>query len=340
MKNNSIISIEKFIAAIVIMTFHMYLFDEKALFTIGVGGWIFVELFVIITGFYTSKRFCINKCENIYKSCLFYTIRKWLKIVPFSIIAVAIQWGTLAIFQIKEGLWGIKDVLFLFLGDMPFEMLLINTHKDGVPFVEPLWYLVVLFFLLPFFIMFLFKVERYLKVLVSLLFCLVYYGIFGVENYPRMPMSIFRMAAALFIGYLIFEISNYISNTVERNTANQLLVNAVAMFSLLIAILFVFMNIAVNRIILILICINLVLVLPSIAFPTVNSKAFDYLGIISVPIFVFNYPVGTMVELFIGGSMITKIVCYYLITAALSIVATYVFDRLKPFDGIINKLKY
>ena len=128
---NNIADIEKFIAALIIMTLHRDVVGIRSDVYYFNDGWIFVELFLLITGYYTARHFEAEPTDNPFKSAFAYEMKKFLPILPYTAVAVATQWLVFGVVQVKNHSWSLKDFVFLFAGDFPFEMLLLNTADGG-----------------------------------------------------------------------------------------------------------------------------------------------------------------------------------------------------------------
>lgn len=91
-KRNGLISMMKFIFAIIIVLFHGNSIKGENKFLIAYNGYICVEFFFIVSGYFFAKLVerDWNKKTNIYKDNVNIIIRKLKKFLPFTIVASAI----------------------------------------------------------------------------------------------------------------------------------------------------------------------------------------------------------------------------------------------------------
>ena len=96
-KNNrmAIVDLWKFIAAVMIMIHHLYYlspaFEGKDY--PGYFAWIYVEFFFILTGYFTYRHFAgRDRQENLVRSSLSYTYRKFKPFLPYTTIAITLQY--------------------------------------------------------------------------------------------------------------------------------------------------------------------------------------------------------------------------------------------------------
>ena len=236
MKNrNNIVDIEKFIAALVIMTLHrdvvLGFYADEYTFA---GGWIFVELFLIITGYYTTRHFAQMSDGSVPKNNFIYTIRKFLPILPYVWVAVSIQWLAFIISQVHNGMYAIKDVIYVFMNNIIHGMLLINITGGGNPFVTSMWYLMALLVVLPIFNLVCCMKDRYSKITVAFLYCAIYYGTMGVEAIIDFPQNLLRVMAGLLLGCLIYEMADLAGGHIKN--ISEIIANIIAVAAFLLTV--------------------------------------------------------------------------------------------------------
>ena len=88
-KRNGIISLWKFLFAIVIAFFHCSQFYQDLKNPFFYGGYIAVEFFFIVSGFYLAKKLIKEKYDtkNIVGETIKYIFKKILKLFPYILIA-------------------------------------------------------------------------------------------------------------------------------------------------------------------------------------------------------------------------------------------------------------
>lgn len=84
------VDLARFICSLIIMTFHLnVLWGWNYPFQ---GGGIFVEFFLIITGYYTAKHFDNKKYNNPMKESIIYTLNKFIPFLPYTIITTILMY--------------------------------------------------------------------------------------------------------------------------------------------------------------------------------------------------------------------------------------------------------
>ena len=216
-QKNSLIELERFLACTAIFFFH-----QGFLFT---SGWVFVEFFYILTGYFSLKHFAINKSKNQmsdehYANHVFrYSIKKFIQIFPFIGCSMLLT----AITNISDGkIYGIKQLVIYaiiffenLLGLTGYSVLqrniVINEYFTYGWMIDGIfWYTAALFVALPIFLWSARKLEQSMgiwifTVLPSLLYgvCIVRYN--SLSGWPTTDpyvyfMLNFRALAGLLLG--------------------------------------------------------------------------------------------------------------------------------------------
>ena len=91
----AIVDLWKFIAAVMIMVHHLYevapVFENRDY--PGYFSWIYVEFFFILTGYFTYRRFARkDRREDVFRSTLSYTWQKFKPFLPYTTIAITLQY--------------------------------------------------------------------------------------------------------------------------------------------------------------------------------------------------------------------------------------------------------
>lgn len=84
-EKNSFLELWRFIAALLIMATHMYNFGVDNYYFR--ETWIYVEFFLIITGFFTAKHFDGHNCDDYMLEALRYTWSKYKPLLPYTSMA-------------------------------------------------------------------------------------------------------------------------------------------------------------------------------------------------------------------------------------------------------------
>lgn len=137
-EKNSMANLWKFIAALFIMNTHLYhLGSEYGLQYLGHGGWIFVEMFFIYSGYFACAHFTRIEEGNVFVNALKNVWSKFKKIFPYTTASIIILYLLCCVQYFDKG---IKAVLESFI-NIPIDLLLINSLFDIKNINEPLWYL-------------------------------------------------------------------------------------------------------------------------------------------------------------------------------------------------------
>ena len=112
----------KFIASCLIMTYHIFIFGLRN-YHFGTA-WIYVEFFLIITGFFTARHFSTVKTEEPMKIAIRYTINKFLPLIPYTTIATVLMYLLLLVPLLVNGQLNFEEFLLSFTTDMPFDLLI------------------------------------------------------------------------------------------------------------------------------------------------------------------------------------------------------------------------
>lgn len=142
-----------------------------------VGGYLAVEFFFILSGYFATKR-AMMYSEADYKSAISWTWRKFQRIFTYVIPAVAIHYLANA-FVSRTGLFGtVKSLLY-----SVFEMMLMPATGLYESFlVWPLWYLSAMLILLPLFYSAMLKWRNFFLYVLCPVLVLLIYGWFSVTT--------------------------------------------------------------------------------------------------------------------------------------------------------------
>ena len=153
----------RFIAALIIMAYHI--------FHTGVGedllheAWIYVEFFLLITGYYTAKHYSKTDVVNHSKDAFQYTLKKFIPLFPYALIVTVFGWITQGGAGIILYGWTWNNFIINLMGDFIFDVLLISD-SFGEPLIGPLWYVSAMLIVFPFFCLLVQIKNRYTKVLI------------------------------------------------------------------------------------------------------------------------------------------------------------------------------
>lgn len=242
---NPNIELCRFIAAIVIAFHHTEKIGGHEFFDayrIAPGGWIFVEFFFILSGYFMTKHFErieVSKNDKIEKYVVIYAVRKLLKIVPYAAIGIIID----AVAQIGCGDIEKGDMWNLVV-ELPLHFLLlkgINILRFDIN--APLWYLTEILIVMPLLALFCLRYRYFYKYIASWIFPLVIYTVifllFGNIQYWGKYWAIncmMRAFADLMLGSVVYYLSECLRTKIITNNKRIILtIIEIMLFTCLVA---------------------------------------------------------------------------------------------------------
>lgn len=337
---NSIIELYRFVAVLIIMAHHV------GVTGIGIDnpffdGWIFTEFFMILTGYLTCKHYdCIATDDwSISKRSIYYTIKKLKSLMPYYIGITVLAWVTTNYLVAVNG-GGISGFVRGFFGDFIFDVLMISEVYSH-PGVAPLWYVAALAIVFPIFAIIVQIKDKYFVMLISLVYPLMYYGFAGLYGRRDFPNDYLRLLAGLMLGAFVY----LLAKELEKNeiTINKIVGNVLLFVTMIFPIASCYSN--KNQFWLDLLCM---VVMVGLAFSNrcfavrVSNSIIDFLGTITMPLFMIHWYVGTLVEIggqFVPMTTVVKVVLYYVLSIAMSIIAWLIvntFSKKRLGNEVIN----
>lgn len=328
------VDLAKFLAAIMIIVYHM---PQVNVAEHSMGGWIFVEFFLIITGYFSTKHFDGIRYTNRIKESLVYTVKKFVPYLPYTVLATVLVYIWELLPDLLSGEAGIKSILVYFSKDFLFEIMLI-MESYGNSNVIPLWYLSALLLVFPLFSLLIQITNRYGILLLSLSYALVYYGICGVNGDRTHPNDLFRVFAGLCLGAVIFETLYIFKYYVVK--INKVLLTIIEGMTYFAAILFTVKDYS-TRFVLLCFVVCLSIMLSNLSYSNrIRGKVVAYLGKVSLPIYAFHWFIGLLVAYFsnmFGWDNSYRIILYLGGTLAISALVMYWVDHWTWFRNAIQK---
>ena len=272
-----------------------------------------------------------------------YTIRKLLPLFPYACISSVCGWILRGLHGLLCEGWIWKKFVINFLGDFPFDILLLISSY-GYPMITPLWYLSAMLIVFPLFCLFVQIKNRYTKLLSAILLTLLFYGWNGVSGERTYPLDMLRVMAGMLLGVVIYEFSVVFKAHILRVPKKLLtVVEALAFAFPFFCCLnnYVSRGFTNTRVYLLCYCIFLLLCLPGFTYSAgIKGKLFDYLGRLSMPIFIFHWCVCMTVNLLAelnGWALSLKIILYYALTLLVSVVLMALIGRWRWWNGLLKK---
>lgn len=293
-KHNGIIGIWKFIFAIVIMLFHsrrLYIDLDTSLFK---GGYIAVEFFFIVSGFYFAKNTLKEyyKKETIGKETINLIWKKIKVFFPYILVAylinviVKIIFSKFKIVSIVNSIWNL-----LLLKEFGFR---------GPIYSGQLWYLSVIFISL--FILYP-LVKKYKKNFIQLYSPIIVIFILGALNRYKLGLDhsyanwigymntgILRGFADINIGMLIYLLNEKLKN-VEYTKLGKIVLSLISEGLLILVLLITskmknFVHYDYVMLLFIVVSVTIMVSKKTIEYELLSNKISNYLEKISLPIFI------------------------------------------------------
>lgn len=321
---NSVLELWRFLAALLIMATHMYHFGiDNYYFR---ETWIFVEFFLIITGYYTRRHFDHNAYENKMQASLRYTWKKFKPLIPYTsvatvsayIIYVSQAFRNRNFSRAVSAVWGgVADLLLI-------------TESYQTPLVLPLWYLSAMIMIFPLFGVLMQLKNRYWILYFSFIYPLIFYGLRGVTGGVEVPHDMFRVMAGLMLGAFAYEI-NVICDCSLRKISVAKLTIAEFLF-LVFAAVSSCMHWPLRRLVLILFVFGLGILLSERSLSCKwNNRFADFLGRLSIPVYTMHWVVGTIINIMVENKYLNcrteEILIYYAGTILISLLIYFTISN-------------
>ena len=266
-----------------------------------------------------------------------------MPLFPYALITTLCGWITQGVVGLLYSEWTWKNFIINFMGDFAFDVLLIsNTYSH--PLIAPLWYISAMMFVFPFFCIFVQIKNRYTKVLICIIYPLMYYGWNGVTGNREFPHDMLRVFAGLMLGLLLYEFSVIFENHIRRTP--KMIITIIELLAFTYPIYcsyrnFVERGFTTTRLYLLCFFINLLFCLPGFSYTEkIEGKIFYYLGRLSMPTFIVHWYVGTLVNLF-GNAYRwdgnRRITIYYIATIIISIVLMFLIEHLRKWSEFLKR---
>lgn len=209
----------RFLSAILIMLCHMYMLDGSLVDWPFKGGYIAVEFFFFLTGYFTVAHWDKLKkaedftTENAAQYATKYMAQKILKVVPYTTLTFIITYSYF--FILNNDISIRKSLVSAAVWDF---LLLQTTGLSFYNYIQPIWYISALLIVLPVFSFICIKFNDEFKYIIVWMAPSLIYGYFcklgrGIAS----DHVLLRTFAGLCIGALCFYISKYIKANKQFN---------------------------------------------------------------------------------------------------------------------------
>lgn len=295
----AIVDLWKFIAAVMIMIHHLYYlspaFEGKDY--PGYFSWIYVEFFFILTGYFTYRHFARQDSrENIVRSSLSYTWRKFKPFLPYTTIAVTLQYLLSAPYtELLQG--NFRKFLYSF-ADYPLEVMLLGETHVSQQRLVPIWFLSAMLIVFPLIGLLVQLKNKYLILLISGAYPLFYYGRVTLGN-RVWPDDLLRAAAGLLLGVFLCVLCDIVreKQMIPQSQNVAKLLTAAEIVCMLLAFLFIIRaDKSLWRVIILLFAAGLSVMLSRRSLTAkLKSPVIAYLGKLSMPMFIWQWVTATIV---------------------------------------------
>lgn len=319
MKRNSIVELWRFIASIIIVLHHSFQIELTGYpFQ---SGFIWVEFFLMLTGYFTFKHFIGvdgTSLEVISVNSIKYTVKKFSVFIPYTTIAL----GTVCIrniFVLKNGIAHniiclIQECFYLF--------------QEDARLIYELWFFSALLIVFPIFCCLCQIKSKHFLYILSFTYVLLYCNIAKVLNHYTIPYSFFRVINGLLLGVLICYFSSILKQ-ISFSKTRKVCLTLIELATLALAVLATYRNWSYYTFILICLVVGTVLMLSDVSYTKVFSNSyFVWLGKLSLIIYIVHVPVAKIImSTGIGFKNIQLV--YLLGTVVVAIVLNLVVENIR-----------
>jgi len=301
----SMVDLIRFICAVSIVIHHyaiMYYIDpngtpNNARFR---SAFVLVEIFLILSGFFVANHFkkpSRAKLETKFKTSVQYTLTKYKAYLP--LVALSLILGLIYSF-IDRGFS--LNALSNELAKFPFELSFNSVfyHSFTVIVHNPvLWYLSATFIIFPIFCTLSNTSKKYLRNWLYFVFIIIYYTTFWSGDFFSWP-ALIRVFAGLALGQLLFDFVNYLK-TLKLKKSTKIALQIVEIFCLWSIIDLIIKrgdplrptinNPTIFNFLLASFTSLSLLLSKQTCTNKIHSNFFLFLGKISLPLFIFHYPI-------------------------------------------------
>ena len=296
----AIVDLWKFIAAVMIMVHHLYVvapaFENRDY--PGYFSWIYVEFFFILTGYFTYRRFARkDRREDVFRSTLSYTWQKFKPFLPYTTIAITLQYLLSAPYgELIRG--SFRKFLYSF-ANLPLELMLLGEAHTSDQRLVPIWFLSAMLLVFPIVALISQLKNKYLILMISGLYPLFYYGRVKLAN-RIWPDDLLRALAGLLLGVFLCVLTDMIreKKLIPQGKAATRLLTATEIVCMLLATLFIVRSDkSLWRVIILLFAVGICVMLSGSSLTSkLRSPVIAYLGKLSMPMFIWQWVTATGIK--------------------------------------------
>lgn len=325
---NVTVEFMRFFAAISILFLHSHVLISDISNNLCLNGWLYVEFFLILTGYFTAKHFekVEYEREKLVERSLKYTYLKFKPMIPYIIITVIGSWVSFTLTQLIYSGESIVVLIYKVFKQVPFEILLLPS-RDSNFFVIPLWYLSALLIVFPIVVLFVQIRNRYVVLWGAILYSVVYYGVVGIVDEREIPFCWLRIIGGLMLGIALFEGMAIIQETKMSTGLKYGKALAIILFAFLGVL--IYFNVSMKRSIVLgfLFCLGSLFAnkdkkpkdAPTNDKSSLFARVMLYLGEISMPMYILHWFVAMLIGLILPKlAPNIKMILFVILTIVLS----------------------
>ena len=340
-KRNGIISLWKFLFAIVIVFYHGARFYDKNSNPFFYGGYIAVEFFFVVSGFYLAKKALNNFEESSTKEMYKYLIKSIKKLAPYILISFIFA----LLIELKFNSLKKHDLI-----NSIYSLLLLRQTGIRAPsFFGYTWYIGVMFIsiiiLYPLFHKYKEKFIKYISILIIMIGVGYMSQNYGTLNLYATEWNGFffggtlRGIVEMNIGAVIYLLSKYINNF-EFTRAGNIILTIVGEFLMIFVLIII--NYATNptnydfsMLLFISISILIFSLGKGLEYKLLSNNLFYYLEKLSMPLYLNHYFLITIINLAEPFSTINPVnqsLLAVIISIIFSIIEMKLIDSLNKYN--------
>ena len=325
----------RFVACMFIVYYHArpVIFSDASLDYHFSGSLLFVELFLMITGYFTFKHFLKENVRSSFrvkfKRSMSYTAKKFKAYIPYILLSVLTFYILLVIFYKPNTATAFFNIFDTFFSDL----FLLGSVKAGQYLI--IWYLSAVMLIFPIFCTLCQAKNKTLLFYGLSIFCVLYYLLLN-GNISKNPLTLVRAFAGLSLGALLCPLSEMVKKYKYKKWFTFFLsgMELICFIVILLLIspqdhmLFEMGHIHSFNVVLFIFIYLMLLLSGKTLQSKIKFKFISYLGKISLPIYIFH-PIINFVVLcyFYEKSFTVKTIIIFVGSITLAII----LERLSFF---------
>lgn len=317
-KNRKLYNLElyRFVFAVAIMIYHsFYLLRLPKHFS--AGGWLCVEFFFIISGYFTVKHF--SKQEIVTdvdagRESIRYTLKKFIPIIKYSWPLVIADYIVMFVYGAVSGTG--KGIVVSFI-QAPLELLMLASSGIMSGRLNTAWYLSAMFIVFPIFCYFLQKKFGLMVYVLSGLAPILFYGHRGVVNRLEYPDDLLRASCCLLLGGSVY----WLSEELKKIQGKRLLFTILEVMCFWSITYFVWTDFVHTQITVLIMYLFAAIIFSQKSYCTeMKGSIFELLGKLSLPLYLAHKVVGDIIRAFFPEfGITTRLVTYIVGTLAVAV---------------------